>query len=79
MKGIQSKTMFNTLKDIAAKNKKQVTVAQKPSLNRTQVEAGVNAVKEMGGELAVPSAGTFRAYAGIDTPMETYSKNFPKH
>ena len=80
---IQPKHMINKVIDTAAKNKNTVTLnlneIEKTVAKKTQFEAGVNAVKEATGKLAVPSAGTLRAYAGIDTPIETYSKNFPKH
>ena len=86
MSTIQPKHMINKVIDTAAKNKNTVTLnlnevertVAKKVAQKTQFEAGVNAVKEATGELAVPSAGTLRAYAGIDTPI-TYSKNFPKH
>ena len=87
MSTIQPKHMINKVIDTAAKNKNTVTLnlneiertVAKKVAQKTQFEAGVNAVKEATGELAVPSAGTLRAYAGIDTPIKTYSKNFPKH
>ena len=79
MSTIQPKHMINKLIDTAAKNKKTVTLnlneIERTVAKKTQFEAGVNAVKEATGELAVPSAGTLRAYAGIDTPIKTYSKH----
>ena len=82
MNSVKTKTMFSEVVNAAAKNKRQIAVnlsevekrvaekaAQTPSLNRTQFEAGIDAVKNSSKELAVPSAGTLRAYAGIDQPI----------